>query len=916
MEPHESASTLNEFLHRFLDDRDRGRIASLEEYQATFPEAADAIATEYERLTSTGDAEAASPDAMAERQSSLGGGSRIGPYRIVRRLGRGSFGLVFLAEDVRLARQVALKLLARAGLESDRERALFEREAGIASRLDHPGICTVFDVGRHGIWTWIAMRYIPGETLAERLTAPSDRLTLREILTMIEKVARALDVAHETGVVHRDVKPGNIMVTPDGEPIVVDFGLARDRSIGAPTLTLSGEATGTPAYMSPEQIDSARGVVDHRTDVWSLGVTLYEAVTGERPFDSPTQAGLFRAILDSEPPAPVRDRKRVGRDLAIIIQTALAKDRERRYESAAGFADDLRRLMTHEPIRARPMGLASRTFRWARRNRLVAALLVVVTGLFIGGIATTAALLARARTNLEDWERLADGRKLEELERIARDELVPIVPEKADAMEPWLAAARALVARLDDHRQALESMRRRARPETESTRLREERRREQPRADLKILDLAIENLRLHRANVERVFGTPESRRSADQLLKNRLRVLAQRRAAAAANIAARTVFDFDDDRDQLQHDRLADLIAGLERFAFGGPGVPSLLANVEDRLATARGLRARTIDSHREAWNAAIDRVSRNPLYRGLILREQVGLIPIGCDPSTTLEEFVDGRMGAIPTRDERRQFRVESETAIVFVLLPGGTLTQGAQRDRPTSPQFDPASTADEIPLTTVPLDPFFIGKFEVTQGQWMRWLDDLPSGYEVGASEGGEVVDLRHPVESVSWHDCTYILRAYGFSLPTEAQWEYACRAGTGTPYFCREDELFRFANLADMTFDRVVQSRGYKTEAWDDGRYLHAPVGVFRANGFGLHDILGNVSEWCLDCYGNYAEPARRGDGLRDGADKRYRAVRGSSWIGSAAHARSASRNRTEPGSRGVSIGLRVARALSTP
>jgi len=311
--------------------------------------------------------------------------------------------------DTRLGRKVALKTLGPNLDPSFVQR--FYREATAASRLDHPGICAVYEAGEIDGTHYIAMRYVEGASLAERIahsrTALSSGESMEEsasvgattrrgigsTLQLIEKAARALHVAHEAGIVHRDIKPGNIMVDPAGEPVLLDFGLARDDSSDLLTLTAAGDLMGTPAYMSPEQLTAHRIKLDRRTDIYSLGITLYECLTLKRPFEAPTFDALYAQILATDPPDPRRLNRHIPKDVKVILETALEKDRDRRYASALDFAEDLRRARELEPIRAKPIGAVSRAWRWAQRRPALAA---SMAGLFLAlsaGLIVTLALL-------------------------------------------------------------------------------------------------------------------------------------------------------------------------------------------------------------------------------------------------------------------------------------------------------------------------------------------------------------------------------------------------------------------------------------------------------------------------------------------------------------------------------------------
>jgi len=281
-------------------------------------------------------------------------GTRLGPYEIQSLLGTGGMGEVYRARDTRLDRIVAIKVIP-AVLSSDSiSRQRFQREARAISALQHPNICTLYDVGQQDGADYLVMEYLEGETLASRLA--KTRLTLEQILTYGIDVANALDAAHNRGIVHRDLKPANIFLTSRGECKVLDFGLAKveaelpdlQGTLDSPTvtrpemLTSPGIAVGTVAYMSPEQ---ARGdPLDARTDIFSLGTVLYEMATGKMAFGGKTSALIFKAILDGIPPPPGDLNKSLPDRLDDVIGKTLEKERELRYQSAAEVRTDLKRI--------------------------------------------------------------------------------------------------------------------------------------------------------------------------------------------------------------------------------------------------------------------------------------------------------------------------------------------------------------------------------------------------------------------------------------------------------------------------------------------------------------------------------------------------------------------------------------------
>src|SRR5450432_1126685 len=277
-------------------------------------------------------------------------GTKLGPYEIQSALGAGGMGEVYRARDTRLNRTVAVKVLPQhlAGREAARER--FDREARAISSLNHPNICQLYDVGEQDGTSYLVMECLEGGTLAEQLR--KGPLPLDHLLRFAIEIADALDTAHRQGIIHRDLKPGNIFVTAHGECKVLDFGLAKlgddlatpeAQTLSAPeVLTSPGTAIGTVAYMSPEQ---ARGEpLDARTDVFSCGAVLYEMATGRQPFTGNTSAIIFEAILNRAPVSPVRLNPELPAELERIVNTALEKDRDLRYQSAAELKTDLKRL--------------------------------------------------------------------------------------------------------------------------------------------------------------------------------------------------------------------------------------------------------------------------------------------------------------------------------------------------------------------------------------------------------------------------------------------------------------------------------------------------------------------------------------------------------------------------------------------
>jgi serine/threonine protein kinase/WD40 repeat protein len=407
---------LGELAEEFAQQVRKGLMPDLEEYARRHPALAERIRVLFPTLLLLeGMAGGAASTDAGHNGAALARGNTFGAYRVEREIGRGGMGVVYEAVHLTLNRRVALKVLPVQGPGQARQLERFLREAQTAAGLHHTNIVPVFDVGQvHGT-PYYAMQFIDGRGL-DRLGRPAtegdpDRTTdlpanapsavvspttpsrsatggadhFPWVAEVGAQAAEGLAYAHERGVIHRDIKPSNLLLDERGVVWITDFGLAR--RLDDVALTHTGVLVGTPRYMSPEQAEAAKRPVDHRTDVYSLGATLYELLTRRPAFDGRTPQELVGQILGREPVPPRRLDRKIPRDLETIVLKAMAKRPEDRYPNAAELATDLRRFLALEPIRARRIGIMGRSIRWSRRNPAVAALLATVALSLLGGAA-------------------------------------------------------------------------------------------------------------------------------------------------------------------------------------------------------------------------------------------------------------------------------------------------------------------------------------------------------------------------------------------------------------------------------------------------------------------------------------------------------------------------------------------------
>jgi eukaryotic-like serine/threonine-protein kinase len=326
----------------------------------------------------------------------------FGAYELLEEIARGGMGIVYRARQRAAGRIVALKVLATGHFASPEFIRRFRTEAEVVATLDHPNIVPTYEVGELEGHPFFSMKFVEGGSLAGRIAALKSPIANREAAELLAKLARAVHYAHQRGVLHRDIKPGNVLLDTHGEPHLTDFGLAKLVEKDS-TLTHTMAMLGTPSYMSPEQARGEAKQLTTSVDVYGLGAVFYELLTGQAPFGGGTTMEIVRRVLETEPRRPSTLRPEVNLDLETICLKCLEKDPGRRYGSAEALAFDLERWLRHEPIVARPSSLLERTTKWIQRNRAVFLALTAIAVLLVTGVSVSTWLAVKA-TNAKEAE--------------------------------------------------------------------------------------------------------------------------------------------------------------------------------------------------------------------------------------------------------------------------------------------------------------------------------------------------------------------------------------------------------------------------------------------------------------------------------------------------------------------------------
>jgi len=835
-----------------------------------------------------------------------GRGAPATRYRLEGEIGHGGMGAVLGVWDEDLRRHLAMKvMLAKsAGATPDPKLlARFLEEAQVTGQLDHPGIVPVHELGLDAEGrVYFTMKLVKGKTLRDvfdELARGEGGWTQARVLSLLLKVCEAMSYAHAKGVIHRDLKPANVMVGRFGEVFVMDWGLAkvighedakdlrirsapvltseiksdRHEHVGeapdSPLYTMDGDVVGTPAYMPPEQAAGRVEEIGPAADVYALGAMLYHLIAGHMPYLLPgtraTNYAIWRWVQEGPPKTLHQLSPSTPAELVAICEKAMSREISARYPDMAALAEDLAAYVEGRVVRAYEAGAWAEAKKWVRRNTALAAALAAGVLVLVAGLATSSGLYVRAENNAQQaftnaeaakkQERIATARADDVLRLSALQDLQGLIDE-ADAL--WPPHPESIASYGDWIRRA---------------------------------QALVAELPQHRAKREELQVPAPA-------------------AAEEPRLAER--------ESQWWVAQLTKLIAELEGLQSGLLAPDATTAehgwSVAKRLAFAQELESGFAagGAYASAWER--DLPALHAAYPGLDLEVQLGLVPIGSDPQSGLWEFAHLATGEPAQRGVDKQLVLTESTGAVLVLIPGGKFWMGAQSSDPSGQNYDPEARVEEGPVHEIEVSAYFLSKYELTQGQWLQLTHSNPSYYTASTAN----VTPLHPVEQMTWLECQRWLPRFGLALPSEAQWEYSARAGTDTPWWTGAERESLQEHHATNLADQAAAEAGApwpEIHAWDDGHALHAPVGTYAPNAFGLHEVHGNVWEWCLDGFEpNFYSSSPSKDPVASWEDSDYRVYRGGGFAHTATHARTTMHAYCLPADGDDSLGVRPARAVT--
>ncbi|HEX3599751.1 MAG TPA: bifunctional serine/threonine-protein kinase/formylglycine-generating enzyme family protein [Lacipirellulaceae bacterium] len=837
--------------------------------------------------------------------------SKLGRFELIEQLGAGSFGSVWLARDNELDRTVAIKVpRQRAMSVADQEQ--FFREARAAAQLRHPNIVSVHEVGRDGDTIYIVSDFVSGKTLDDWLV--DRRITALDAATLCARIADALQHAHEQGVVHRDLKPANIMIDSVGEPHILDFGMAR-REVGEVTVTTDGQILGTPEYMSPEQAQGESHTADRRSDIYALGVVLFQLFTGELPFRGNVRMVIHQVIHD-DPPFPRTLNGTISKDLETVTLKCLEKEPERRYQAAKDLGEELRRYVAGKPVHARPISKADRVWRWCRRHPAVAAL---STSLVVGATVAFAVMSWQwftIKQSQDKWialqvERLATAPASEVgsilaglhlVQQQVRPRLQRLLEDKTTSPDARLRARLGLLA--DDPQQAKFLI---------GAVLDEHR-----SVDFRTLieSVAENNHDYAVAELKSVVnGAPTSPESqSDAWAKQKAYAALALLQLGSSEPVWRAMHDETNPAVQSffisRFKPTGTSPAAVAELLDKNPNVPLkriaylILGSFErNEVSNATQLAADALKVYEEDPHAALHSAARWLLTQWKFTREI---------------DSVDALCKRRPADIEHKEWYV-SPTGHTMVVRGPAEFMMG-------SPESEEGSDRSMEHLHPVRIDrTFAMCALEITVAQYQRfrkllerqdiardcpiqyvsWSDAAAYCNWLSSQEGLGADQLCYendPLDNMFLRPTADCLNRQGYRLPTEAEWEYICRGGTTSVTF--------FGNSQELLSEY----------AWcpaNSPGSIKRPVGRKLPNQFGVFDILGNALEWCGDHFLEY----RIGGNIRVDCGgptmsiQNSRVLRGSA-VGDEPPYRSAKRDGAPEKEVGIlAMGFRVARTIKS-